>query len=253
MPCPALIPDEKIANILFDKLNVASSLLDKALTPLTIHISDFSISNLQSVGKTLRYPYWVRVNKTAGAIGALKIENIDDIINWTKFNSHNSELIASPFLPGRNFACKLLFKNDKIIVSASSERIEYLLANAAPSKISGMCSRGKLINNVELYNRSVEALKTIFEKEQLPINGMFTVDFKEDLNGIPLITEINIRHISFTNAFTIAGVNFAAYTIESFVYNKDINLGYQLFSEEFNFLRGVDNELIIFKDSDLPN
>lgn len=253
MPCPALIPDEKMAKILFDKYKVATLLFDKGLTPQTIQITNFSILNLELVGESLNYPYWVRVNKTAGAIGALKINKIDDIINWTRFNKSNDELIASPFLPGKNYACKVLFNNNKVIVSAASERIEYLLANVAPSKISGMCSRGKLINNQDLYDRSILALKTIFEKEQLPVNGMFTVDFKEDINGIPLITEINIRHVSFTNAFTMAGVNFAEQTIESFLNKKEINLGYQIFSEELNFVRGVDNELVIFKCSDIPS
>lgn len=251
MPCDSLIPNAKVASFIFDKLNVANILLEHCLTPLTLNITDYSIVNLEMIGSQLKYPYWVRVNKSAGAIGALKINSIDDIINWTKFNGNEDGLIASTYLPGKNYACKLLYKEGKLIVSAAAERIEYLLANAAPSKISGMCSRGKLINNIELFDRSVLALEIIFKKHKLPIEGMFTVDFKEDINGIPMITEINIRHVSFTNAFALAGVNFAEKTIEAFVYNKKINLGYQIFKEEYNFLRGVDNELIIFSENDI--
>jgi hypothetical protein len=51
----------------------------------------------------------------------------------------------------------------------------------------------------------------------------------------------------------MAGVNFAKHTIESFLNKKEINLGYQIFSEELNFVRGVDNELVIFKCSDIPS
>ena len=39
------------------------------------------------------------------------------------------------------------------------------------------------------------------------MRGLIAVDFREDVAGNPLITEINIRHVAFTSAFAAAGFN----------------------------------------------
>jgi carbamoyl-phosphate synthase large subunit len=84
-------------------------------------------------------------------------------------------------------------------------------------------------------------------------HGFFTVDFKEDKNGKPMITEINVRHVAFTQCFAAAGANFAEDTMrllagdESFV-RKFIPY---VFANEQIFLRDVDTLPIIMKESDL--
>ncbi|MEX0719962.1 MAG: hypothetical protein WD059_04785 [Balneolaceae bacterium] len=249
LPCDALLPDAEIASFVYDKLNVSSSLASYQLTPKTIEIVDKNA--LDSIGNELDYPYWVREKAGAGAMGAFKIKEKKDIENWLKVNPGDVNLIASTFLPGRNFACKILYKNDELVMSATAERIEYLLSNAAPSGISGMCARGKLINHESLLEKSEKALKVIHEKFNKKIHGMFTVDFKEDKNGVPYITEINIRHVSFTYAFSLGGANFANKTLDVFHRNMHYKKGLFIFDKEYNFIRGVDTDLFIVDDSSL--
>lgn len=252
LPCKSFLPDFNVANFLFDKLKVGSYLEPFGLTPRTIKVDNLKIETTEKLKTDLKYPYWVRLNKTAGAIGALKINSSDDLLNWFNFIDFTNDVIASPFLPGRNYATKLLYEKGNLVLAASAERIEYLLSNASPTKISGMCSRGKLINSEELINRAKYGIELIFNKFDIIPHGMFTVDFKEDINNIPLITEINIRHVSFTHAFTLGGANFADKTL-NILTGKDLisSKPIFIFEEEFNFLRGVDNELKIVKESDV--
>lgn len=172
LPCKALLPEPEIASFLYDKLNVSKSLEPHGLAPKTIVVS--SQMKFNEIGTELGYPYWVREKAGAGAIGSFKIDSQQDIENWLSVNPENAQLIASTFLPGRNYACKLLFKEGKLVMAASGERVEYLLANAAPSGISGMCARGRLLNSLKLEERSIHAVEIIhknlikFHMECLP-------------------------------------------------------------------------------------
>lgn len=247
IPCDSFLPDSDVADFLFDKKKVSDLLYPYGLSPRTLSTGK---EELESIGDELGYPYWIRVNKTAGAIGSLKINTISDVKNWLNINDSEvpADYISSSYLPGRNYACKLLYKDNNLELAAVGERIEYLLANASPSGISGMCSRGRLLNREDIIQASEKALKIIFDQFQLPINGMFTVDFKDDQEGHPLITEINIRHVSFTAAFSLGGANFAQKTLDMIAGKAAEPKGYFNFREEFNFIRGVDNELVLVRE-----
>lgn len=43
------------------------------------------------------------------------------------------------------------------------------------------------------------------------MNGLVVTDLKENAEGNPIITEINIRHVAFTSTFANAGLNFSEY------------------------------------------
>lgn len=43
------------------------------------------------------------------------------------------------------------------------------------------------------------------------MNGLVVTDLKENADGNPIITEINIRHVAFTSTFANAGLNFSEY------------------------------------------
>jgi carbamoyl-phosphate synthase large subunit len=251
LPCKAMIPDLAVARSMYDKM-ACNQLLDGTdLGPTTLAVD----RNCQAsdLGESLGYPYWVRKAEGAGAIGALRIDTAQDLQNWLNMNPEMEGLIASEFLPGRNYACKVLYFEGRLVRAACGERISYLLASAAPSGVSGICARGRLINYPELIRRSDQAVRCIFEHHRLAPHGMFTVDFKEDSSGIPRLTEINIRHVSFTHAFALGGANFAYDTYELLIRGELSNPDYveYHFEDEPHFIRGVDSEIFIVPDADL--
>lgn len=236
LPCLALIPSLKLSTFCFDKLKVAKQLYPLGLTPKT---TDFIDEGKQEIP----FPFWIRVNQGAGALGALKIENEKDLKTWLTLHGNRTDFIISEFLPGRNYACKLLYVNGKLKQTASGERIDYLLSAAAPSGISGMCSRGRLLNRPDLVEKSISALENIANHLDVELHGMFTVDFKEKSTDTPLITEINIRPVSFNHAYTLGGVNFPETIIKNILMNDFTELKTGIFKKESYFIRGVDAPL----------
>lgn len=241
LPCKSHIPGYTLAEFCFDKLRVAELLHPLGLTPKTVEVKNADA--LSASGFALPYPYWIRVKSGAGALGALRINAKEDLTTWITLHARRNDFIASDFLPGRNYACKLLYDRGSLIQSASGERIDYLLSAAAPSGISGMCSRGRLLNRTDLVEKSKRAMETISDYVQMPLHGLFTIDFKEDAAGNPLITEVNIRHVSFTQAFALGGVNLAATTLSLYLGPDSKQLRVSEFASEDFFIRGVDAPL----------
>ncbi len=250
LPCEAFIPNHDVAEVFYDKYRTFDFLKDTNLVPATVQLS--ADTDLEKIGEELGYPYWIRGGSGAGAIGAFKITGMPDLKNWLNINPKVKDFMASTFLPGRNYASKLLFFEDKLIRAASGERIDYLMSNAAPSGISGMCARGALLNNPEMVEKSEFAIRKIFKAFNLPVHGFFTVDYKADKDGNLKITEINIRHVSFSHAFALGGANFPADTVELH-FNKNFDRTYKMyeFDDAYTFIRGVDSDLFLIKDSDL--
>lgn len=244
LPCPSSIPDLEMCKSFYDKFSTYELLRDTGLVPKTSKVAATASDEMIS---SFGFPFWLRAGAGAGAIGAFKITSVNDFRNWTLINPLISNFIMSEFLPGRNYAVKVLFHHGKVIRAASAERIGYLLSNAAPSGISGMCSYGRLLNNHDLASRAVQAVTKIFESKKVSPDGMFTVDFKEDETGVPKITEINIRHVSFTLAYALAGANFALDTLRLFMNDPSFNRTFTeyTFDQNYYFMRGVDAPLIL--------
>jgi carbamoyl-phosphate synthase large subunit len=236
---------------MYDKMACNRILMGSGLVPRTISVE--SGNSLGDVGAELGYPYWVRKAEGAGAIGALKITREEDLMNWLQMNPGMDGMIASEFLPGRNYACKVLYINGKLMRAACAERVAYLLAKAAPSGVSGMCARGRLINDAGLIALSDKAVCEVFSHHAAIPHGMFTVDFKEDIEGKPKLTEINIRHVSFTHAFSLGGANFAHDIFQYLthgVLSPSEYVQYQ-FDSDLHFIRGVDSEIFVVSERDL--
>lgn len=252
LPCKALLPHIDIAKIFYDKFETFKRLNNLNLVPRTIQINKAETLDREVISE-LEYPFWVRGGSGAGALGSLKVEKREDLQNWVKLNSHIHNFIASEYLPGRIYACKVLYYNGAAIRASCAERIDYLMAGSSPSGISGMCARGELINNDKLVNDSKNAIELIFDSCSLKPHGMFTVDFREDREGKAKITEINIRHVSFTHAFSLAGANLVSDSLSLLTGDRKFDNSFRIynFDHPYTFIRGVDSVLRVFKTSDL--
>src|SRR5690606_12217957 len=120
------------------------------------------------------------------------------LMNWIQINPGVDVFLASTFLPGRNLACKLLYHNGQLKRAACAERVYYIMSKVAPSGITGNTSFGRLLNEPNVVKVATEAMDVLFAHTRAKKHGFFTVDFKEDQSGKPFITEINVRHVAFT-------------------------------------------------------
>jgi hypothetical protein len=200
--------------------------------------------------------FWIRSTEGSSGLGSLKIESESALAQWISINGGVNEFIATEYLPGRNMACKMLYFDGKLKRTACAERVNYIMSKVAPSGITGNTSFGKLINEPELVNISEETLAYISNKVNSDLNGIFTVDYKEDAGGRPKITEINIRHVAFTSSMAAGGANIPYDTVKAMAEVNPLSnmkrIDYR-YAEELIFLRDVDSEPIVMKQHDLLN
>lgn len=252
LPCKVLLPDEKLAELLVDKAGMTHILSVMKNVPRSIDF-DREHPDWNTLEKELGYPFWVRSSSGTSGLGSLKVSSKEDLKNWITINPGVKKFLASEYLPGRNLACKLLYWQGKLVRAACAERVNYIMSKVAPSGITGNTSFGRLINEPDLVQEAKQALEFLFSKSQTNAHGFFTVDFKEDVNQKPFITEINVRHVAFTQCFAAGGANFAEDTIRLQMEDKTFEKNYEMyqFEEGLIFLRDVDTLPILMKEHDL--
>ena len=251
LPCRVLLPDYELAEILVDKARMTELLSDTHMVPKSVEFN-----RLDPVDELFDFfdgAFWVRSSLGSCGLGSLKIHSKELLANWIEMNPQVETFLASTYLPGRNLACKMLYYNGKLVRSACAERVEYVMAKSAPSGITGNTSFGRLLNEPALVEKATKALDVLFEYSGCKKHGFFTVDFKENSAGDPLITEINIRHVAFTQCFAAGGANFAEDTIRLITDDPGFDQTYRCyeFEKDLIFLRDVDEVPILMKESEL--
>ena len=252
LPCKVLLPDHKLVNALVDKATMTEHLESYGVVPKSVRVDPKNI-DLDSIKSKLGFPFWIRSTSGSSGLGSLKVKDEAELRNWITINPNVDEFLASEFLPGRNLACKLLYYEGNLIRSAIGERVNYVMAKVAPSGITGNTSFGRLINDKAVFEVSKQALELVMEKVGAKKHGFFTVDLKEDENGKPKLTEINVRMVAFNGCFAIGGINFPEDILRLLDEDKSYDTEFKLheFSEDLIFLRDVDVLPIIMKESDL--
>ncbi len=252
LPCPAFLPHPEIAALLVDKARMTEMLEPLGLVPISIEF-ERSISDLSPIFDKLKNNFWVRSTSGTSGLGSLLIDSEASLKNWIQINPGVKTFIGSTYLPGRNLACKLLYDKGKLLRAACGERVNYIMAKVSPSGITGNTSFGRLLNEPKLVELAERAMNHLFNKLNIEPQGFYTVDFKEDANGTPYITEVNVRHVAFTQCFAAGGANFAEDTIRLLDQDATFDRNFKMyeFTEGLIFLRDVDSLPILMKESEL--
>ena len=251
-PCETILPDYDLVKILLNKGKMTSILKDSGLVPKSYVLNPKEL-DLSKLEERLSYPFWIRSTSGSSGLGSLKVESRESLKNWFTINPGVSEFIASVFLPKRNLACKLLYHNGELIRSASGERVDYIMSKVSPSGITGNTSFGRLLNEPELVNLATKAMDLLFKATNTIKHGFFTADFKEDVDGRPYITEINVRMVAFNYSFALGGANFSEDILALMSKDSAFDRTYKMYEFEPDtiFLRDVDVEPILMKETEL--
>lgn len=249
LPCKAFISSMRPTEALVDKKQLHHLLRNKHYIPNYCTFKNGEGSN----NFPLDYPFWVRGTVGSSGLGSLKINSEKELEEWMRINPLIEEFIASEFLPGRNLACKVLYMDGEILRSACTERVTYIMSKVAPSGITGNTAFGRMINDKGLVRTADEAIRSVFSQYQCKPNGIFTVDFKENADGQPIITEINVRFVAFISSLAQAGANLPLDYLDANLKSKSFSFAYQHyeFAQGTIFLRDVDERPIVMNEKDL--
>ncbi len=233
----------KFAKMVLSKRSLYEHLINTGLTP-KFQLVDREEIFYNAGSVQLNYPMWIRdyAEGTTSGMGSFAPANHEQLKAWLTINSSVNTFMLSDFLPGRNLACFLMYDNGELIKYGVAQRIDYLMAKVAVSRITGNTSIGKLLNDTTVFDVAKKAVETILRNTNETMNGLIVVDLKEDDRGKPMVTEINIRHVAFTSSFANAGLNFSEYQMLLLTNQKHLipNQLTKIFPTDNIVLRDVD-------------
>ncbi|MCR4900450.1 MAG: hypothetical protein K5907_06515 [Treponema sp.] len=246
-PCEVFMSCKTLSESLRDKSIMASLLEETDFIPKTIKVSQEN-PKFTEIENELGFPCWIRATQGTGGLGSLCLKNIESYKAWLFINKNINHFTISEYLPGRHLANQMLYYNDEYIKGAALECAEYVMANAAPSHVTGNTHFGRFLNEDSINIFCDNCVKYICKKLNVQAHGIFSFDLKENKNNDLKVTEVNIRHMAYTGVMAHVGFDLIDDTMKIM---EDGNLSrierapFFHYDKPYIFLRDVDVEPII--------
>lgn len=254
-PCPTFIGCKSLSESLRDKSIMADLLKGTKFIPKTIKVTQNN-PRYEEVKKDIGFPCWIRATEGTGGLGSLRLDDISSYKSWLFINSEIPEFTVSEFLTGRHLANQMLYYNGEYIKGAALECVEYVMANTAPSHVTGNTYFGRFLNEDKINMFCDECIKYLESKLGVKAHGILSFDLKEDKNGELKVTEVNIRHMAYTGIMSKIGFDLTEDTIrimEDGNCNNIERVPFYHYDKPYIFLRDVDIEPIILESEKVFN
>ena len=252
-PCPVFMGSKVLSESLRDKSIMAQLLEGTEYIPKTIKVTQKN-PRFGDVEKEIGFPCWIRATEGTGGLGSLKLDDISSYRSWLFINSKIPEFTVSEFLTGRHLANQMLYYNGEYIKGAALECVEYVMANTAPSHVTGNTHFGRFLNENRINLFCDDCIKYLEKKLNVLAHGILSFDLKEDSNGNIKVTEINIRHMAYTGVMAHVGFDLIEDTIRIMEDGNCDNVvrdQFHHYDKPYIFLRDVDVEPIILENEDV--
>jgi len=252
-PCPVVMPPLSHSTALVDKAKMADLLDGTTYIPKTLRVMSKE-PRTSEIEVKIGYPCWIRAATGSGGAGSLKLNSAKDLDAVLLIYPDVAEFTVSEFLPGRHLANQMLYLDGELQLNAGLECVEYVMADIAPSRVTGNTSFGRLINDEGLLSFCEEVIDFIVEKLSAPAHGVYSFDLKLDSTGKPKVTEVNVRHMAYTGILAKCGADFVSATVDylrsDVVRDEPVRYRYE---SDFIFLRDVDIEPLVLLEADLSS
>ncbi len=252
-PCPVFMGCKLLSVSLKDKSIMANLLEGTDFIPKTIKVTQEN-PRFDDVEKIIGFPCWIRATEGTGGLGSLRLNDISSYKSWLFINSNIPEFTVSEFLTGRHLANQMLYYDGEYVKGAALECVEYVMANTAPSHVTGNTHFGRFLNENHINEFCDKCIKYLEQKLGVKAHGILSFDLKEDSKGNLKVTEINIRHMAYTGVMARIGFDLIEDTIRII---EDGNCDaikrdqFHKYEKPFVFLRDVDVEPIILDSEKL--
>ena len=251
-PCPTFMGSKLLSVSLKDKSIMADLLEGTDYIPKTIKVSQDN-PRYEDVENIIGFPCWIRATEGTGGLGSLKLEDISSYKSWLFINSRIPEFTVSEFLTGRHLANQMLYYNGEYVKGAALECAEYVMANTAPSHVTGNTAFGRFLNEDRINKFCDDCIKYLTAKLGVKAHGILSFDLKEDKDGNLKVTEVNIRHMAYTGVMSQVGFDLTEDTIrilEDGNCDNVVRTPYFHYDKPYVFLRDVDVEPIVLDNLD---
>lgn len=252
-PVPVFMGCKLLSESLRDKSIMAELLERTDFIPKTIKVTQEN-PRFEDVEKQIGFPCWIRATEGTGGLGSLRLDDISSYKSWLFINSRIPEFTVSEFLTGRHLANQMLYYNGEYVKGAALECAEYVMANTAPSHVTGNTHFGRFLNEDRINKFCDDCIKYLEKKLNVPAHGILSFDLKEDKNGNLKVTEVNIRHMAYTGVMARVGFDLIEDTIRI---HEDGNCDcvardqFHHYKKPYVFLRDVDVEPIVLENEEI--
>lgn len=249
-PIPVFMGCKLLLESLKDKSIMADLLKKTDFIPKTIKVTQKS-PRVNDIEKEIGFPCWIRAAQGTGGLGSLRLDDISAYKSWLFINSRIQKFTVSEFLSGRHLANQMLYYNGEYVKGAALECVEYVMANTAPSHVTGNTHFGRFLNEDRINRFCNDCIRFIEKKLGVSAHGIFSFDLKEDKDGNLKVTEVNIRHMAYTGVMSHVGFDLIEDTIkimEDGNADRVVRDQFHHYEKPYIFLRDVDVEPIILED-----
>jgi len=249
LPCRALLPAAPVVALCGDKLRLARHLGARGVpVPATVPVRDrrtVEDAFARLGGGTL----WCRMRRGAGSMGATPVRDPAQAWHWIDYWVRMRGAAASAFtlaehLPGRDLACQGLWKDGRLVVIRTVERLSYFGGVSRPSGVSSLAALAKSVVAPAAAEVAARAVRALGPR----LSGAFSVDLKERADGTPCVTEINAgRFITMLELFDAAGTAPMSETYVRLALSEDVPLrdAYDVVAGHY-LIRDVDTPAAVF-------
>lgn len=255
------LPRKRTVRICQDKLLLYKCLSREGVNVAkTVHLKgvdavDDAFKKLGLVDQKL----WCRMRWGSGSRGSLPVNKPEQVRFWMKYweemrDVSSDSFLLSEFLPGKDYAFQSIWKNGEAILGKTCERLSYVFAENMPSGSSSTPQVGKLVYNPEVIETCVDAVRAIDKTA----TGNFCIDLKENFNGQPCVTEINVgRFFMITNIFNLVGKYNMAEIYVRLAFDEELHVAensrFKDIEEDVYLLRELDTLPRISSEKDIKN
>jgi len=257
IPCRLFLPRHAVVELCQDKYGLTVFLRARGVpVPRTYPVT--SRAAIRKIYGRLRSGTraWCRIRRGSGSRGAVPVASPQQAVNWIRFWEEMRGVPARAFtlaeyLPGRDFACQSVWKDGRLVLIKTCERISYFGGGSQPSGASSISALAKTVVEPRVAEVCVDAIRALDRR----ISGAFSVDLKENVAGVPCITEINVgRFITMMNMFDLTGKHNMALAYVRLALDEPLHIAdvYDAVEDHY-FVRDVDTVPGIFHADELFN
>ena len=252
-PCPVFMGSKLLSESLRDKSIMAELLKGTDYIPKTIKVTQEN-PRYDDVENLIGFPCWIRAAEGTGGLGSLRLDDQSSYKSWLFINSFIPEFTVSEFLTGRHLANQMLYYEGEYVKGAALECVEYVMANTAPSHVTGNTHFGRFLNEDGINKFCDSCVKYLEKQLGVPAHGILSFDLKEDSKGNLKVTEVNIRHMAYTGVMAHVGFDLIEDTIRIM---EDGNCDavkrdqFHHYDKPYVFLRDVDVEPIVLESENV--
>jgi carbamoyl-phosphate synthase large subunit len=187
------LPSRSLIDLCQDKCDLAAVLAGRGVpVPVSLPLTDREGVD-EAVRKLEWSPrLWCRARAGSRSLGATPVTSVEHVRAWLRLWEELRGVPAGAFmlaeyLPGRDFLCQSLWRGGRLVLVKTFERISYFGGENSPSGVSSLSSLAKTVVDDRVVDVCVRAVTALDPRAC----GVFSIDLKENREGVPCVTEIN--------------------------------------------------------------